>query len=89
MSNLTLDLTARAAEHQGWAGGGGGPWWLFFPLIGILLVGSLVWLLARRRDPASGQPMSHAVEVLAARYARGEIETEEYRRRLDEIRGLS
>jgi putative membrane protein len=89
MSNLILDITTRAAEHPGWAGGWGGPWWLLFPLIGALLLGSLIWLLARRRDPVSGQPTNHAVEILAARYARGEIDTEEYRRRLDEIRGLA
>jgi putative membrane protein len=86
MSNLLMDITTRVVEHPGWAGGWGGPWWLFFPLIGITLVATVVWLAFRTRRPEPGRT-NNAMEILAARYARGDIETEEYRRRLDEIRG--
>ena len=89
MSNLLLDVAAQTGEHARWAGGWGGPWWFLFPLIGIVLVATLIWLLVRRREPVSGTSVDRAIEILAARYARGEIETEEYRRRLDEIRGVA
>ncbi|MGY1591242.1 SHOCT domain-containing protein [Geodermatophilus sp. SYSU D00708] len=53
-------------------------------LLGLLVVGSL--LLARRvRRPAPGSyppPVRSAEQLLAERFARGEIDEEEYRRRL-------
>jgi putative membrane protein len=85
MSNLMLSLAQ--SDHAGWAGGWGGPWWVVFPLLWIALIATVVWLVARsrRRDSTIERPM----EILAARYARGEVDTDEYRRRLDEIRGQS
>jgi putative membrane protein len=80
-----LDMAARAAEHGGW----GGPWWLLFPILWIALLATVIWLVVRRREPPSGTPVDRAVDILAARYARGEIDTDEYRRRLDEIKGLA
>ena len=68
----------------GWAGGWGGPWWLLFPLFWILVIGTVVWLVARnRRESSSTSSGERAAEILAARYARGEIDTDEYHRRLD------
>jgi putative membrane protein len=85
MSNLMLSLAQ--SDHVGWGGGWGGPWWVVFPLLWIALIATVVWLVARnrRRDSTMERPM----EILAARYARGEVDTDEYRRRLDEIRGQS
>lgn len=84
-----LEMASRAATHSGWAGGWGGPWWLFVPLLWIALVATVIWLVARRKDGRDEAPASGAVGILAARYARGEIDTEEYRSRVDEIRGSS
>lgn len=65
------------------SGWDGGPWFPFFPLLWIgLLVG--VFVLFRRR-PGRWQTHS-AEEVLAERYARGEISADEYRQRLDVLR---
>jgi putative membrane protein len=74
----------------GWAGGGGGPWWLLFPLLWIVLIGTVIWLVARdrRRRPDSASPAQRATEILATRFARGEIDSEEYQQRLDQIRDL-
>ncbi|MGH8937356.1 MAG: SHOCT domain-containing protein [Acidimicrobiia bacterium] len=88
MSTL-LDIAARGAEHAGRAGGWGGPWWPIFPILWITLAATVIWLLVRRRGGRSETPSERAVGILSARYARGEIDTEEYRRRLDEIRGLA
>lgn len=63
----------------------GRPWWPLWLLFWALLVGAVVWLLARRRD-RDGDPRSRARELLAERYARGEIDGEEYRERLAELR---
>jgi putative membrane protein len=86
-----LEVAGRYGEHAGWGPGGGGPWWVVFPILWIALVGAVIWLVARRHSHHHGQesPVERAVGILSARYARGEIETEEYRRRLDEMRGLS
>lgn len=87
MSNL-LDIAARGASQGAWTGGwGGGPWWVLIPLLWIALAGTVVWLVTRRRDGRPESPGGGAVGILTARYARGEIDTDEYRQRLDEIRG--
>jgi putative membrane protein len=73
-------------HHAGW--GGGGWWWLAGPLwllfwLAILGVGT--WLVVRtvqRRQPG---PRDRARDILAERYARGEISSEEYRERLDQL----
>jgi putative membrane protein len=63
----------------------GAPWWPLWLLFWAALVATAVWLLARRRD-RGGDPRSRAREVLAERYARGEIGGEEYRERAAELR---
>lgn len=83
---LALTTTIWAGE-AGWAGGWGGPWWLLIPLVWIPIASAAVWIFARRRN-ASPLRGSGAVEILAARFARGEIDTDEYRQRLDELKGL-
>ena len=87
-----VDVAGRFGEHAGWGPGAGGPWWVVFPILWIVLAATVIWLVARRgRSSEHSQESSveKAVGILSARYARGEIETEEYRRRLDEMRGLS
>lgn len=71
-----------------WAGGWGGPWWLLFPLFWILVIGTVIWLVARnrRQESSSTSSVERASEILAARYARGEIDTDEYHQRLDVLR---
>jgi len=62
-----------------WSGWGGGPWFLIFPLFWIVVLFTAFWLF-RRRGP--WHRTSSADDVLAERYARGEITAEEYRQRL-------
>jgi len=74
--------------------GGGGHWWWW--LIGltvmVLLVVLVVMVVIRASAPAhpappTASPRSSAEEVLAERFARGEIDEDEYRRRRDALRG--
>jgi putative membrane protein len=67
-----------------WAGNGWGPWFLLFPLFWIVVAFTAFWLF-RRRGPAWHRAAS-AEDVLAERYARGEISVEEYRQRLATLR---
>jgi len=60
-------------------------WWPIWPLVWVILIGIVVWLVVRRRGPRHG-PLDRAQEVLAERFARGEISGEEYRARLDELK---
>jgi putative membrane protein len=65
-----------------WLGGGwsGGPWigmvWLLF---WAALVLGAVFLIRR---PPTAHPGDSAAQALAERYARGEIDEDEYRKRL-------
>jgi len=65
-------------------GWGGGPWFLFFPLAWIALFVGAFFLFRHRGD----RWQTHsAEEVLAERYAKGEISADEYRQRLGVLRG--
>jgi putative membrane protein len=89
VNSMIQETAAWAANQTGWAGGWAGPWWFLIPLLWIALLASIVWLVIRSRRSPRDTPLDRAIEILAARFARGEIETDEYRRRLDEIRGQS
>ncbi len=64
------------------------------------LIGLGVWLVLRRRpvgghtaaapmSSASASPTAGAETILAERLARGEIDTDDYRNRLDALRGVA
>jgi putative membrane protein len=75
--------------HHGWNDGGGGwmlRWGGLMMLAFVALVGAVVWLIATRTGPQATSPTDRAREVLAERYARGELTTEEYREWLDALR---
>ena len=65
------------------AGWGGGPWFVFFPIVWIALIVAAFLLFRGRSDRrATGA----AEEVLAERYARGEISADEFQQRRDVLR---
>jgi putative membrane protein len=66
------------------AGGPGGWWWPFFPLLWFALFwGALFFFGFRfRRNWARREGGGSAEAVLGERYARGEISVQEYRERL-------
>ena len=72
---------------------GGGIWlWMLVPLLlwgGLLALG--VWALLRifpngRGDGGSAPPGESAEEILRRRFARGEIDAEEYERSIEVLR---
>ncbi|HKN92150.1 MAG TPA: SHOCT domain-containing protein [Acidimicrobiia bacterium] len=81
---MTTLLATIAADH--WGHGPG--WWVLIPL---LFWGTLVFLLATRirhwrRFGPFGPGWRSGEAVLAERYARGEIDADEYRNRLTVLR---
>ena len=81
MTTLMDIASTTAAAH--WDHGGG--WWIPFAIIWIALVGTVVWLVVRALRSRGPTGMDRAREILAERYARGEISGEEYRERKDEL----
>ncbi|MFE6775018.1 SHOCT domain-containing protein [Streptomyces sp. NPDC057702] len=78
--------------HAGADGGGPGPWIPLFPLVWALVIGGGITLLrragwrgrgARVRPATPGGPAAHSpLTVLGRRFAAGEIDEEEYWRRV-------
>jgi putative membrane protein len=74
-------------DHHGW--GGAGWMWLWgglMMLFWVALVAAVVWLVASRSGQRPTAPADRAREILAERYARDEITSDEYRERLDTLR---
>jgi putative membrane protein len=82
-----LTLAADVVVHE-WGPGG---WWPIFPIFWLLLWGLLIFKFFRfRRHAGSWHHGRSGENVLAERYARGEITVEEYRERLSVLReGIS
>jgi len=58
-----------------------------FWLLVLAVIVLVVWQVLRGREPGvGGAGEDRAENVLRERYARGEIDEEEYRRKLDELR---
>ena len=59
-------------------------------IVGLVVVGVLVWAIVqatpRRSDTVTASATRSAETILADRFARGEIDHDEYRRRLDALR---
>jgi putative membrane protein len=71
--------------HQAGGDWGHHPWWPLWLLFWAAVIGTAVWLISRRRG-RRGAPLYRAHEILAERYARGELGGEEYRQRVAELR---
>ena len=80
--NMAL-TTVLAGSAEGWDHS----WWPIWPLLWLGVIVALV-LLFRRRGWTAARPQSgpeRARDILAERYARGEITSEEYRERLEQL----
>jgi putative membrane protein len=66
------------AEH-------GHGWWPIWPILWVAIIVGVVWFLSRRwRRPEDGG-FDRAREILAERFARGELTHDEYRERLAQL----
>jgi putative membrane protein len=66
---------------------GAGGWWVWGTLmmvVAIAVVALVVWLIARN-SRGDNRPSSSARDILSERYARGEIDSEEYEERLRKL----
>jgi putative membrane protein len=69
------------AEH-------GHGWWQIWPILWVAIPVAVVWFLGRawaRGRPGDGG-LDRAREILAERFARGELTHDEYRERLAQLR---
>ncbi len=89
-----LDAVAILADAEGFDhmdGWDGGWIWLWGVVMMALFVVLIVWLVragtgpVHPPGPAPRDPTDRAREILAERYARGELSTEEYRERVAEL----
>lgn len=88
-----VSVLADSAGDWGHMGGWAGGWMLIWSvLLMLLFVVFVVWLVRAGvgsnppRGPAPRDPDERAREILAERYARGDLSTEEYRERAAELR---
>ncbi|GAB2858685.1 hypothetical protein GCM10027176_71480 [Actinoallomurus bryophytorum] len=79
-----------AAEHWSESSFNGyGWWWLWGPatiVFWLSVVAGIIWLITSRAPRKETSPLDRARQILAERYARGEIDTEEFQRRMDHLR---
>ncbi len=72
-----------------WNDGGAGWWWIVpMIIVMVVVVGAVVWaVLANTQGSASGghRPESTPEEVLAQRFAHGDIDSTEYHEKLDTL----
>jgi putative membrane protein len=82
MLTSLLSATVLGDHADGWHHG----WWPLWLVVWLAIAVTVVWLLSRRwREPRSGG-LDRAREILAERYARGELTSEQYRDRLQQLR---
>lgn len=84
-----IALASFAGNGPGHMWGAGGGWmWIWGPvmtLLWIALIAGAAWFLIRNIRPRERSSIDRAKEILAERYARGEMTSEEYRERLDQM----
>jgi putative membrane protein len=89
--STSLAASLAAAHFAGpWIGFG--PWFLFIPLFWILLFVILFVIFGRRWRVAAmsrNNPSRQAEATLGERYAQGDIDEVEYRKRLEVLRANS
>ena len=60
--------------------------WIWMVVVWVAVIGLVAWAVTRLA-PTGGDRSSHARALLDERYARGELDDEEYRRRRRELAG--
>lgn len=79
-------------DGTGWADGMGWAGWLVMSLVMVAFWGLVIWALvaifrgSRGTGTTQGAGGRDPLEILDERFARGEIDAEEYRARLDVLR---
>ena len=63
----------------------GDGWWPLWLVFWLAVVAAVAWFLWRRWGRPRGDGLDRAREVLAERYAKGELTSDEYRERLEQL----
>jgi putative membrane protein len=73
--------------NDGHMAGRGGVWifMILMMLLGVAVIGLVIWLIARSGEHRPPSGLENARAILAERLARGEIDPEEYRERLQHL----
>jgi len=77
---MLLETLASTGDHH--------VWWFLAPLwwaLWIAVIVFVVWTVKRRGGWRRPDPLDRAREVLAERFARGELTADEYRERLGQL----
>src|SRR5512132_730451 len=85
--SLLATVLAQRFDHDDHMGGGG--WWLWGMLMMIVVlaaIGVVIWLIVRSVHMGGGGTTRSPRDVLNDRYARGEIDTEDYEERISRLR---
>ena len=91
---MVTNIAGVLADADGWDGhmGWGGGWWMVIwgTLMMVGLVVLIVWLVRNTGWSGSAgtsgeDPLASARRILGERYARGELSTEEYRDRVEQL----
>jgi putative membrane protein len=89
-----LDVVFASVERDRWGhmdGWDAGWMWLWGIAMMVLFVVLVVWVVrtvagGHVSSPSTPDPLDRAREILAERYARGELTTQEYRERVEQLR---
>jgi putative membrane protein len=76
--NAVTSVVGSHGEHDGF--------WFPFGLFWLALLGAGIWFLVRGRRFRQPSGMERARDILAERYARGELTVDEYRERLEQLK---
>jgi putative membrane protein len=60
-------------------------WWPVWLLVWLAIIAAGVWFLWRRWGKPPRARLDRAREILAERYAKGELTSDEYRERLEQL----
>ncbi len=62
-----------------------GFWWFPVTLLWLVVLGTAIWFVVRTVRRGERSSVERARDILAERYARGELSGDEYRERLGEL----
>ncbi|MCZ7531270.1 MAG: SHOCT domain-containing protein [Acidimicrobiia bacterium] len=86
MTTLAEMLGDGWGHMDGWGGGWMWLWGFLMMTFWIAVIGLAVWLVMRGQDRGTRERNDRPREILAERYARGELSTDEYHERLEALR---
>lgn len=86
LNSIFLQMNNPQHMMDGWGGGFGMGLMIFFWLLILGLIVTLIWFLIRKGSESTLKSDNEtSLEILKKRYARGEIDEEEFRRMKKEI----